>query len=61
MYSQQMLRVHHDESLRYAETRRRIRQAVGGRSFRGWAWASVRRPSGAVPLRRVRQPTHGTP
>lgn len=28
MYSQQLLRVHHDEWLRYAETRRVIKQAA---------------------------------
>jgi hypothetical protein len=28
MYSQQLLRVHHDEWLRYAETRRLVKQAA---------------------------------
>jgi hypothetical protein len=28
MYSQQLIRVHHDEWLRYAESRRLIKQAV---------------------------------
>ncbi len=33
MYSQQLLRVNHDEWLRHAETRRMVKQAVSGRSI----------------------------
>lgn len=32
MYSHQLLRVNHDEWLRYAETRRMVKQAGGGRN-----------------------------
>ena len=53
MYSQQLFRVHHDEWLRHAETRRR---AVSGRNVRtasrgsvGRRLAMALRPRDAVP------------
>jgi hypothetical protein len=44
MYSQQLLRAHHDEWLRYAQTRRMVRQASAA------ARQTPRRRRGARPL-----------
>ncbi len=57
MYSQQLLRINHDEWLRHAETRRLIKQAaVGGRNVATASRGSVLgrvamalRPRNAVP------------